>query len=118
MNRLIDGGEEPIFVLAMLIRRVVLLLEVKTLLAEHGARARSPQVMAGLLSGRASPYYAGNLLEQSKRIDLDTLHGYLNNLRWADIKLKSTSISPRTVLEEALVAASLKRTLPVTEIRI
>lgn len=117
MNRVIDGGEEPIFVMAMLLRRILLLLEVKTLVAEHGARARSPQVLAGLLSGHTSPYYAANLLEQSSGIELETLYGYLNNLRWADMTLKSTSISARTVLEEALLASSLKKTLPLNQVR-
>jgi DNA polymerase-3 subunit delta len=114
MNRVIDGGEEPVFVLAMLIRRILQLLEVKSLLVERGAKVRSPQVMAGLLGSYVSPYYVGNLIEQAQRIDLDILHDYLENLRWADVKLKSSSTSPRNILETALIASSLRKKLALS----
>lgn len=113
MNRLIDGGEEPVFVMAMLMKRVLLLLEVKYLLAERGRGASSPQVMAGLLAGYTSPYYVGGLLEQARRMDLDTLHRHLDNLRWADMKLKTTSLPSRSILETALVASSARKTLDI-----
>jgi DNA polymerase-3 subunit delta len=113
MNRLIDGGEEPIFVMAMLIRRVILLLEVKSLLIEHGPAARSPQAMARLLSGFTSAYYAGTLIEQAQRLDLDVLHDYLANLRWADAKLKGSSIPPRSILETALIASHMRKKLAI-----
>jgi DNA polymerase-3 subunit delta len=111
MNRVIDGGEEPIFVMAMLIRRVLLLLEVRCLLAERGAKARAPQVMAGLLSGHTSPFYAAKLIQQAQQMDPESLHDYLDNLRWADMKLKSSSIPPRSILETALIASSLRKKL-------
>jgi DNA polymerase-3 subunit delta len=111
INRLLDGGEEPIFVMAMLIRRVLLLLEVKSLLIERGPTARSPEAMARLLAGRTSPYYARTLIDQAQRIELDALHDYLENLRWADVKLKASSISPRGILETALIASHMRKKL-------
>ncbi len=113
MNRLIDGGEEPIFVMAMLIRRVLLLLEVKSLLIERGPSARSPEAMARLLAGYTSPYYLGPLIDQAQRMDLDTLHDYLDNLRWADMKLKGSSIPPRSILETALIASHMRKKLAI-----
>ena len=111
MNRVIDSGEEPVLVMAMLIRRVLLLLEVKSLLRERGATVRSPRVMAGLLAGYTSPYYAESLIDQASRIESGALHDYLENLRWADFKLKSSSISPRNILETALIASALRKKL-------
>jgi DNA polymerase-3 subunit delta len=110
LNRLLDGGEEPILVLAMLIRRVVLLLEVRALTAED-PRARSPKVIAAALAGFTSPYFAGKLIDQASRFTTEELDTYLKNLRWADNKLKSTSLPPRGILETALVAASMGKTL-------
>jgi DNA polymerase-3 subunit delta len=110
INRLIDGGEEPIFILAMLLRRVILLMEVKSLVSEN-PRARSPRVIASALAGFVSPYFAGSLLEQASRFDRKELESYLTNLRWADIKLKSTSIPGRSLLETTLLASSVGKTL-------
>jgi DNA polymerase-3 subunit delta len=112
MNRLIDGGEEPVLVMAMLMKRVVLLLEVSCLMAEKGPRI-SPQAIAGMLAGQTSPYYVTGLIQQAKRMDIAALHRLLENLRWADLKLKTTSIPARSVLETALIASSARKTLDI-----
>ena len=112
LNRLIDSGEEPVFILAMLIRRVALLLQIKSLLEEKGSRAR--QNMASQLAGMVSPYFVGKLVDQAARFDVAALTGYLENLRWADIKLKSTSLAPRGLLETSLTACHLRKRLAVT----
>jgi DNA polymerase-3 subunit delta len=111
VNRVLDGGEEPVFVLAMLIRRVLLLLQVKYLIQEEGTRVRSSAAMAARLPGGTSPFYAARLIEQAGRFDTPVLTGYLNNLRWADLKLKSSSIPPRSLIEASLVASSLRKNL-------
>jgi DNA polymerase-3 subunit delta len=56
LNLIIDGGEEPVFVLAMLLRRIVLLLEVKALVSELGPRSPSGQGLAAKMAGVTSPY--------------------------------------------------------------
>jgi DNA polymerase-3 subunit delta len=110
INRLIDGGEEPIFILAMLLRRVVLLLEVKALVAEN-PRNRSPRAIGAALSGFMSPYFAGRLVEQAGWFQRTELETYLGNLRWADTKLKSTSLGARGVLETTLLASAMGKRL-------
>lgn len=110
VNRLLDGGEEPIFVLAMLLRRIVILLAINAL-TRGNPRARSPRVIASALAGFVSPYFAGRLLDQAARFDREELETYLGNLRWADRMLKSTPLSSRSVLETALLAASTGKRL-------
>jgi hypothetical protein len=39
------------------------------------------------------------------------LESLLANLRWADLRLKTTSLDPRCVIEEALLAAHAGKTL-------
>jgi DNA polymerase-3 subunit delta len=111
LNRLIDSGEEPVFVLAMLIRRIALLLQIRSLLEEKGSGARAPQTMSRELAGMVSPYFIGKLVDQAERFDSEGLHGYLENLRWADVKLKSTSLAARGVLETSLMASHLRKRL-------
>jgi DNA polymerase-3 subunit delta len=110
MNRLIDSGEEPVLVLAMAMKRVVLLLEVGYLLQEKGS-GHSPRAIAGALAGQTSPYFVNALIEQARRMELSTLHRLLDNLRWGDLKLKTTSIPPRSIIETVLVASSARKTL-------
>lgn len=108
LNAVIDGGEEPVFVLAMLQRRVVHLLEVSAHLAEgaHGGRA-----LAGRLAGASSPYYADILARQAAAFAPGEIERLLGNLRWADIMLKSTSVDARTLVETALLSSHLHKTL-------
>lgn len=111
LNRLIDSGEEPVFILAMLIRRVALLLQVRALIEEKGSRARAPQTMSRELAGMVSPYFVGKLVDQADRFGSEDLRRYLANLRWADVKLKSTSLAARGVLETSLMASHLRKKL-------
>ncbi|MDH3217791.1 MAG: hypothetical protein OEN01_16210, partial [Candidatus Krumholzibacteria bacterium] len=90
---------------------IVTLIEVKTLLLEQGSKVRSPRVMSGMLGGHVSAYFVGSLIDQADRFQPDTLHRYLQNLRWADFKLKTSSISPRSILETALIASSARKEL-------
>ena len=45
------------------------------------------------------------------RILFEELERMLANLRWADIKLKTTQVDAKTVLQEALLASHLRKTL-------
>ncbi|MDH4037282.1 MAG: DNA polymerase III subunit delta [Candidatus Krumholzibacteria bacterium] len=108
---LLEAGEEPVFVVAMMLRRVVSLLEVQTLLGERGRAVSSDRVLAAELGATNSPFYAGKLREQAVRVPRERLDALLANLRWADTRLKSTSLPGRVLIEEALIAAHVGKTL-------
>lgn len=108
MHRVIDSGEEPVFVLAMMLRRVLQLLHVRLLADEKGSRARG----AGQSSeGRVSDFQARIVVDQARRFDTEDLRLFLNNLRWADVKIKSSSVEPRHLLETALLASAQRKIL-------
>ncbi len=108
---LIDSGEEPVFVVAMMLRRVVSLLEVQALVKERGRAVSTDRALAGEIAATASPFFAGKLREQSARTSRPALEALLANLRWADLKLKTTSLDARSVIEEALLAAHVGKAL-------
>ncbi len=93
LDELLDGGEEPYMLLGMLLKRVTLLLAMKT----------SP---AGTEVPGVSGFYARVLRGQAQKLDEQLLWRLLHNLRWADLKLKSTALPARTLMEQALLASS------------
>jgi DNA polymerase-3 subunit delta len=109
MEKVVNSGKSPVFVVEMLLRRIAALVEVKTLMDESNLRA--PQAIASRMSNPANPWYVGRLVEQARRFDEGELQYYLENLRWADVKLKSTSVHPQSVLETAVVASALRKRL-------
>lgn len=108
---LIESGEEPVFVVAMMLRRVVSLLEVQALVAERGRAVSNDRALAAELAATNSPFYAGKLRDQAARAPRAKLEALLANLRWADTKLKSTSLDGRGLIEEALLACHVGKTL-------
>lgn len=108
LNAVIDGGEEPVFVLAMLQKRVTHLMEVSAHLSEGAGSGRG---LASRLAGASSPYYAEILSRQAAAFRSEELELLLRNLRWADIKLKSTALDARTIIESALLSSHLHKTL-------
>lgn len=108
---LLESGEQPVFIVAMLLRRVVSLMEVQRVVAERGRSASQDRTLAGMIAATPSPYFAGRLREQAARIPAPVLESMLTNLRWADLRLKTTSLDPRAVIEEALLAAHAGKTL-------
>lgn len=108
---LLESGEEPVFVVAMLLRRVVSLMEVQRVVAERGRAVSNDRALADAIAATPSPYFAGKLRAQAARIAPDTLESLLTNLRWADLRLKTTALDPRCVIEEALVASFAGKTL-------
>jgi DNA polymerase-3 subunit delta len=113
---IIESGEEPVFVVAMMLRRVVSLLEVQSLLSERGRAVANDRALAADLAATNSPFYAGKLREQAARVPRARLEGLLANLRWADAMLKSTSVDGRSVVEEALLASYVGKTLATTSL--
>ncbi len=108
---LLESGEEPVFVVAMLLRRVVSLMEVQRVLAERGRAVSNDRSLADAIAATPSPFFAGKLREQAARISPSMLEALLANLRWADLRLKTTSLDARCVIEEALLAAHAGKTL-------
>lgn len=108
LHRIIDGGEEPVFVLSMLIRRVVQLLQVRLIMDEDGG---SSKFVARKLEGFVSAFQVSILADQARRFTAEDLECHLKNLRWADRMIKSTNIEARHLIETALVAASDGKTL-------
>jgi len=111
LGTLLESGEEPVFVVAMLLRRVVSLMEVQRILAERGRSAANDRALADALAATTSPYFAGKLREQAARVSPAMLESLLANLRWADLRLKTSSLNARCVIEEALLAAHAGKTL-------
>jgi DNA polymerase-3 subunit delta len=108
---LIESGEEPVFIVAMLLRRVVSLLEVQQVLAERGRAVSNDRALADAIAATPSPFFAGKLREQAARVSPAMLESLLANLRWADLRLKTTSLDARAVIEAALLAAHAGKTL-------
>jgi DNA polymerase-3 subunit delta len=111
LSSLVDAGEEPVFLVAMLLRRVVNLMEVQRVVAERGRAVGSDRALAESIASTASPFFAARLREQAKQAAPAALETYLANLRWADLKLKTTSLDSRSVVEEALVASHVGKRL-------
>jgi len=111
LSSIVDAGEEPVFVVAMMLRRVVALLEVRHLVAERGRAVATDRALAELLAATQSPFYAGKLREQASRTNTRSLELLLGNLRWADLKLKTTNLEPKCLVEEALLATDVGKAL-------
>lgn len=108
---LLESGEEPVFIVAMLLRRVVSLMEVQRVIAERGRAVSNDRALAEAIAATPSSFFAGKLREQAARIPTPVLESMLANLRWADLRLKTSSLDPRCVIEEALLAAHAGKTL-------
>jgi DNA polymerase-3 subunit delta len=112
---LVEAGEEPVFLVAMLLRRVVNLMEVQRVVAERGRAVGSDRALAETIASTASPFFAARLREQAARTTPAALETMLANLRWADLKLKTTSLDSRSVVEEALLASHVGKRLATAE---
>jgi hypothetical protein len=79
------------------------------LMEESGARKLTSSVMAGKL--HRSGYFAEMLRRQAEEFESRDLDILLENLRWADLKLKTSAIDAKHIIEEALLASSLRKML-------
>jgi DNA polymerase-3 subunit delta len=111
LSSLLEAGEEPVFLVAMMLRRVVSLLEVQNVVAERGRAVSSDRGLAEAIAATHSPFFAAKLREQAARVTPANLETLLTNFRWADLKLKTTTIDAKCVVEEALLASSLGKAL-------
>jgi DNA polymerase-3 subunit delta len=108
---LLETGEEPVFLVAMMLRRVVSLLEVQHVLAERGRAVATDRGLAEAIAATHSPFFAAKLREQAGRVSSASLETLLTNFRWADLKLKTTAIDAKCVVEEALLASAVGKPL-------
>ncbi len=111
LSSLVDAGEEPVFVVAMMLRRVVSLLEVRHVVAERGRAVSTDRALADAIAATQSPFFAGKLREQAARASTAKLETLLANLRWADMKLKTTSLDAKCLIEEAVLATEVGKAL-------
>lgn len=111
LSSLVDAGEEPVFLVSMMLRRVVALLEVRHVVAERGRSVASDRALAEAIAATQSAFFAGKLREQSSRATPRALETLLSNLRWADLKLKTTSLEAKCLVEEALLATEVGKAL-------
>lgn len=111
LNLLLDGGEEPVFILAMLLRRTLQLMQVTMAAEEAGRAGAGRRSVSAQLEGQISPFLFNILSRQARGTDPGDWELMLNNLMWADEKLKTTQIPARTLIEEALVASHLRKKL-------
>ncbi len=111
VSSLVDAGEEPVFLVAMMLRRIVSLLEVRSVVADQGRAVSSDRALAGTIAATQSAFFAGKLREQAMRVPAPKLELLLGNLRWADLKLKSTNLDAKSIVEAALVAAEVGKPL-------
>jgi len=113
LGTLIDGGEEPVFIIAMLLRRVVQLIEVRALMAERGKAVSTGRALADHMASPINPFYAEVLRRQAAAFSGEELDLLLTNLRWADVKLKTTALAAKSLIEEALLASHLRKPLAI-----
>jgi DNA polymerase III subunit delta len=111
LSSLLESGEEPVFLVAMMLRRVVSLLEVGHVVAERGRAVATDRSLSEMIAATHSPFFAAKLREQAARVTRDDLETLLTNFRWADLKLKTTSIDAKCVVEEAILASAVGKPL-------
>jgi DNA polymerase III subunit delta len=111
LSSLVDAGEEPVFLVSMMLRRVVALLEVRHVVAERRGAVASDRALSEAIAATQSAFFAGKLREQASRTTSRALETLLSNLRWADVKLKTTSLEAKYLVEEALLAAEVGKAL-------
>ena len=99
LNQLLIEGEQPLKILALVIRQFRLLWKVKAHLAEHKSLA-AKQIAAKV---GVSPRNAENLQRQVRRFSQVKLKQGLKQLYAVDLALKSSSNSPKILLEDVFI---------------
>lgn len=97
LRNALGGGESALGVLAMITRQFRQLLRVKALAGRGAARAEITERLG------IRPFLVDALVAQARRYDAAELEHALDAALRADIRLKSTRISPGVVLDRLLV---------------
>jgi DNA polymerase-3 subunit delta len=96
LDHLLDLGEPPARILAMLARQLRLLIRYK-----ENAPHASPAELAKIL--KLYPKQVTKLGQQAKHFSLSALRSHLNLLHQADLALKTSAANPRVWLEYTLL---------------
>lgn len=116
LAELLNQGEHPLMILAMLAREIRILFQAKLLLetgariafktgVEYGAFQKNifPKVKERLGSATPHPYVIYQALGNSSRFSRDELFKYLEALAEVDLEMKSTAKDARLMLERFLI---------------
>jgi DNA polymerase-3 subunit delta len=93
LHRLLDAGEHPMGLLAMVVRQFRLLIQVKEL-RSGGATARDVAQALGL-----HPFPAGKLYNQANHFTAEQLEAVYRHLLDADVDIKTGQIEPEAALD-------------------
>ncbi|MFQ5789317.1 MAG: DNA polymerase III subunit delta [Acidobacteriota bacterium] len=105
LGRLLEEGEPPLRILALLDRILGQLLVAKELKARGGARRASWGLRNELARRvRVPPWVAGKLAEQADRFKESKLTSGLETLAWSDRMLKTSGVPARLILEGLVIA--------------
>jgi DNA polymerase-3 subunit delta len=102
LSRLLEQGETPLGLVALLARQVRLIMAAK----EAREKGNRPGTLAAVL--KVHPYVAQKLEGQSSRFTWEDLYRLIQALARADQKLKSSTLSPNLILEEIILGLSPK----------
>lgn len=102
LSRLLEQGETPLGLVALLARQVRLIMAAK----EAREKGNRPGTLAAVL--KVHPYVAQKLEGQSGRFTWEDLYRLIQALARADQKLKSSTLSPNLILEEIILGLSPK----------
>ena len=100
LRRKLDAGDEPLYLLAMIIRQIRLLIQVK----ENLAGGYRPDEIAR--RAKMHPYVAGKLARQAQNFKLPQLEAIHRQLLDTDIAIKTGQIDPPVALDLLVVETS------------
>ncbi|HBO84246.1 MAG: DNA polymerase III subunit delta [Deltaproteobacteria bacterium GWC2_42_11] len=96
LNKIIEGGEQPVRILGMIARQFRILLKIKTL-RKKGTPANRIAGIAGIF-----PYHLDNYIKQSSQFTEDELVDIFDKLHRTDIAIKSERLH-RLIFEKLVM---------------
>jgi len=99
-HTLLDSGDHPLALLAMIARQFRLLIQVKELAPQLG----TPQAIAREL--KQSPYPIKKVLAQSKNFSFPQLHRIYHRLLDIDVEIKTGRIDPALAIDTLIAGIS------------
>jgi DNA polymerase-3 subunit delta len=101
LERIWEGGEHPLKILAMISRQFRHLLMTKEIVAQGGGTEELKRQL-----GLSNPYYLRELATQAKGFSRQALQKAMINLWKTDLKLKRSSLPKRLLLEGLIIKLS------------
>ena len=97
LRRKLEAGDEPLYLLAMIVRQIRLLIQVKEK-SEQGYRSDEIARQA-----KIHPYVTGKLVRQAQNFDLTRLEAIHRQLLDIDVAIKTGRIDPAVALDLLVV---------------